>query len=207
MYVSVWGQVTWDALLFIALGFSPNPSEDEQSGMLDLLRLTFKFLPCPNCSSHATIYYEDTNNKFDVSSGDALFASIVQFKNEVNRRTGKATMTVTEAKKALIDRYTGNDIQGLSLSDTRRIEDHGRITSLQNRLNSIKSAIDGDIDHSIDVFEEITNQTELKQQSSRCNTALIITTVVMTALIIVLVILLLVAYRNKVHLSPFERNV
>jgi hypothetical protein len=197
MYVSVWGQNQWDTLMLTALAYSKTPTKEAQAEMLELLRLTFRFLPCTECAIHATLYFDTDGREFDVSSGDALFASLVHFHNIVNKRTGKAHMNTADAKQALVDRHVGSDIQLLSRSDQRRLEDHARISKLHGRLASMRVLLN---EHAIDIpsddvalnriLDDITLSSERALTSAHWKW--VITSVILAMIIVILVVFLIV---------------
>lgn len=188
MYTTIWGAVTWDSLFFTALALGDKPTIDQQNQLQEYLRLRFKTLPCPDCNKHATQYYEV--NDFDYSSGDALFACLVTFKNAVNKRIGRATMTSTQAKQALITRYIGDDIRKLSVADKRRVEDHARIEKLQQKVQELGGTIGDDYDDGADVdllLSQAKQESHDRTNHNQDNTAFIVTVTLLGVLVVVLV--------------------
>jgi hypothetical protein len=185
MYTTIWGAVTWDSIFFTVLALGDSPTLDAQNILKEYLRLRFKTLPCPDCNRHATHYYE--TNDFDYSSGDALFACLVTFKNAVNERTEKVPMTATQARQALVTRYIGDDIRRLGAADKRRVEDHARIRKLQNKIEALGGdLLNVDYDDGADV-DLLLMQARQEPENNDDHTVFIVTTTVLGILVVVLI--------------------
>lgn len=132
MWTAAWGQLGWDLLSLSALNYPRDPSPERQASMNAYIEGFLANLPCDGCSLHAKQYV--AQHPPDLSSDQALFAWVVAFHNEVNKRTGKRTYTVDEAKTALIERYFG-DHKNLSRAQQIRREDARTIERLEKQLN------------------------------------------------------------------------
>lgn len=128
-YPPVWGPLYHDTLMFFATHFPTSPSKDEQQEAVEYLKLFFKFVPCPSCSVHSRVYFN--NNPPDTSSGAALVSWVVDMHNDINRQTGKKhDWTVVEALQAFKYRYFNNQLL-LSHCD-RQLGESCRRTSKQS---------------------------------------------------------------------------
>jgi hypothetical protein len=102
---SVWGPPKWFSLHNSAAYYPVNASpivRDRMKGTIMGLPYT---LPCPTCFNHAIAYIESRISELNtiVSGRDNLFKFWVDFHNTVNRKHGKAEMSLTNAWKM----YTG----------------------------------------------------------------------------------------------------
>lgn len=142
MLTYVFGHVIWDHLSFTALAFSKTPSKLQQDRMKQYLNLVMAHLPCPGCAGHATKYVRQ--HPPDTSNGDALYAWLVEFHNQVNKRTSdgkkRHDWTVEEAKDALIARHFG-DQKGLIRANAVRREDHLEIKKLRSEVRALEKQL------------------------------------------------------------------
>jgi len=79
----------------------PNePSPEMKSSMRNFIVGIPIFLPCKACSQHAMTYLESRQHLFDwaVAGRDNLFEFFWAFHNNVNADTGKAQMSLAEAR-------------------------------------------------------------------------------------------------------------
>jgi hypothetical protein len=144
MYTGLWGSSTWDTLMFMALNLGAKPSVEKQERFRQFLILFFEFLPCQGCQTHASNYYHSDPTKFDTSNNENLFRDIVAFKNMVNQRTNKPTMTTKEARHALFERHGGLKIKDLKEVDARDKQNLARIKGLQSRVQQLRDVLDDD---------------------------------------------------------------
>ncbi len=96
-----WGPHLWYYLHTSAMNYPIHPSKAQQTGMKNWLCSLKWTIPCENCSSHYGEYIDKHKHKLNqvCASREELFKFLVNIHNEVNKRNGKPTMTVEEAKK------------------------------------------------------------------------------------------------------------
>jgi hypothetical protein len=99
----LWGESFWKMMHFVTLSYpdsNQNISEQDKTHVKDFFLSVKNVLPCENCRLH----FEQNLEKFPLndnilSSKDNLIKWLVDIHNEVNIRTGKSTMTVSQVMK------------------------------------------------------------------------------------------------------------
>ena len=99
---NVWGPTAWFFFHTAASQYPLNPSFIWKQRTKQFIQGIPVMLPCEKCMKHATAYIESyTDDQLNeiVSSKDALFNFFYDFHNTVNKRLGKGTMSLEDAKK------------------------------------------------------------------------------------------------------------
>lgn len=97
---NAFGPGVWNTMMMFAWQYSNDPTKEEQTNMLQWIRLTMMHIPCPKCSSHAKAYVE--KHQPDVTNKERLINYIVEFHNFVNISLKKQRFTVQDAKAAFL---------------------------------------------------------------------------------------------------------
>jgi len=99
IYISyIWAKPTWDFFHSFAAKISEEFYSKNQSSSLNLIVSICKVLPCPHCQEHAAKFF--TKQRLVQTKTKAqLINLLLAFHNDVNRRTGKALMTLADLKK------------------------------------------------------------------------------------------------------------
>lgn len=98
---SVWGPSMWFTLHNGAANYPKQASPIIKKLMRDYILAIPILIPCTTCKEHATQFLEANHDRlYDITVGrDTLFTFFVDFHNYVNRRLGKPTMALSEARK------------------------------------------------------------------------------------------------------------
>lgn len=93
---SQWGPKLWQFLHACSFAFPENPTPDETEAFQKLLQALRIILPCPMCRDHYCSFLE--TNPAPATCGSELQQWMVDFHNDVNKRTGKPTVNIDEAR-------------------------------------------------------------------------------------------------------------
>jgi len=137
MYPPLFGPHIWDTLMYVALNYPTEPTEEQQQVMTQFLTTLVRVLPCPGCANHAIKYVE--LHPPHVSNGEKLLEWVVAFHNHVNIKLKKPVMSVLEAKQALILRNAAQ-IKQLPRALQIREEDALRIQNLQFQIQRLQES-------------------------------------------------------------------
>ena len=101
----VWGPAFWLTIHNGAARYPQRATPLWRSRMKNFILGIPVMVPCEKCSDHATAYLEKHARRLDevVEGRVKLFDFLVEFHNFVNKRLGKAQMSLAEAQKL----YTG----------------------------------------------------------------------------------------------------
>lgn len=100
MNPNVWGKYQWTAIHFSALGYPWNPSPTIKKNFRTFfMEILPSILPCESCRNHLsqTLSQHPITDK-DLENSETLFQWTVNLHNTVNKRLGKPTLSLTEAK-------------------------------------------------------------------------------------------------------------
>lgn len=92
----VWGRALWFSLHNGALNYPDDPDDEKKQMMINFILGLPIMLPCDMCKNHAHEYIQSRKNTLHnvVQNSRNLFKFFWEFHNDVNRRTGKPTMTL-----------------------------------------------------------------------------------------------------------------
>lgn len=99
---NVWGPTAWFFFHTSAAHYPLNPSMIWKQRTKQFIQGIPVMLPCENCMKHATAFIESyTEEQLNnvVSSRENLFKFFWNFHNTVNKRLGKGTLSLENAKK------------------------------------------------------------------------------------------------------------
>ena len=97
----VWGKYQWTAIHFAALGYPKAPTDaQKQYYFTYFTKILPEILPCLKCRQHLkeTVQTEHPMNSSALANPDTLFEWTVSLHNIVNRRLGKQTLSLEEAR-------------------------------------------------------------------------------------------------------------
>lgn len=97
----VWGKYQWTAIHFAALGYPKSPTEGQKQYYFTYFtKILPEILPCLKCRQHLkqTLQTEHPMNSSALANSDTLFEWTVSLHNVVNRRLGKPTLSLEEAR-------------------------------------------------------------------------------------------------------------
>ena len=99
IYMSyIWAKPTWDFFHSFAAKVSEAFYSKNQVSSLKLIVIICKVLPCPHCQEHAANFFT-RQRLMQTKTKSQLINLLLAFHNDVNRRTGKALMTLADLKK------------------------------------------------------------------------------------------------------------
>lgn len=93
MAPTVWGPLFWTTMHIVSLGYSPTPSKEEQSAVIQFYRSLEFVIPCPICRAHYSKFLKDMPVENHVANRDALVKWLFDVHNNVNKQLGKSEMT------------------------------------------------------------------------------------------------------------------
>ena len=99
IYPPVWGHHQWAMLHIMAETYPTKPSDVRKKSMHQYLSSMCLNLPCGGCAMHAVEYLRAHPPKLD--SRDDLVLYIIDFHNDVNKRTGKKVYSHDEARELI----------------------------------------------------------------------------------------------------------
>jgi len=99
----IWGSHAWRFIHYVALTYPVTPTEEDKKNYSSFFENLQHTLPCPICANN----FKDEMKKFPInlSSQRGLFNWTVDIHNEVNKRTGKPTLTYIKALEQLSNDY------------------------------------------------------------------------------------------------------
>ena len=96
--LSIWGPPTWTLLHTLATKINENDFNKLLPTLFGFIKRICSFLPCPDCSQHATQFLgKITLDK--ISTKEDLKSMLYFFHNMVNTRTKKSTFNYTDINK------------------------------------------------------------------------------------------------------------
>lgn len=93
MAPTVWGPIFWTTMHIVSLGYSPNPSKEEQTAAIQFYRSLEFVIPCPICRAHYSKFLKDMPVENHVANRDALVKWLFDIHNHVNKQLGKSEIT------------------------------------------------------------------------------------------------------------------
>lgn len=102
MYCSIdtWGPATWTALHCMASSYPTQPDKTLQKKTKLFLETFAELIPCKMCGAHFQSHVANLSPG-DLASRDAFLSWTVHVHNEVNERTGKATVKTSDVPQNL----------------------------------------------------------------------------------------------------------
>lgn len=97
----VWGKYQWTTIHFVALGYPKAPTESQKQYYFTYFsKILPEILPCLKCRKHLkqTLQTEHPMTPSALANPDTLFEWTVSLHNVVNRRLGKPTLSLEEAR-------------------------------------------------------------------------------------------------------------
>jgi hypothetical protein len=114
MFPGFWGFLFWKLLHCSAKSFPAGELSADGRIMINaFLPLLCRYLPCPNCRYHCTLYVKEAATR-PINTGDDYWRYTVDFHNAVNLRTDKTTLSYDQAEALLTDTFgylPGNRVQ------------------------------------------------------------------------------------------------
>lgn len=101
MRKSEWGPKLWAFLHALSFAFPKEPTQEEKIAFNSLLEALKILIPCPQCRTHYCSYLGES--PAPITCGDDLRSWLVDFHNDVNRRTGKPEVSYSDAEKMYTD--------------------------------------------------------------------------------------------------------
>ena len=99
LYMSyIWATPTWDFFHSFATKINPEFYSNNQRACLDIIVQICHVLPCPHCQQHARAFF-NINRIRNTKTKDQLAQLLLDFHNDVNRRTGKSVLTLAQLQK------------------------------------------------------------------------------------------------------------
>lgn len=93
MSPAVWGPVFWTTMHIVSLGYSPNPTEEEQYAASAFYNSLANTIPCPICRTHYKMILKSMPVENAVKSRDELIQWVFTVHNKVNAQLGKKEIT------------------------------------------------------------------------------------------------------------------
>jgi hypothetical protein len=191
MYPPVWGPPFWDTIHLIAYIYPENPTIERQNSMTALLLNLSPNLPCHDCGTHSTVYMKEFPPA--VESRDMLKKWAVDFHNEVNKRTGKTSLTYEEADDALTRKFfIREDWMEIKRGQDMRREDHKMIDKYKALVE--KYEMDNkNIQTNNELLKESSNKNGTDVSAKNNNNTIIIT----VSLILFLILIAFMIIKSK----------
>jgi hypothetical protein len=89
MSPDVWGPIFWTTMHIVTLGYSENPSDQEQKSAVEFFRSLIHMLPCPICRTHYSQFMKDVPVEEHVGSRRDLIFWLFELHNKINVQLGK----------------------------------------------------------------------------------------------------------------------
>ena len=102
----IWGPITWELLHCLTLKINDSFFISNKQDILLLLNNILSCIPCPECSTHALLIYN--NNKKKIINKTKLINFFHYLHNEVNKKLKKTIYDIT-----ILDRYKSLNIRYL----------------------------------------------------------------------------------------------
>jgi hypothetical protein len=96
MSPDIWGPIFWNTMHIVSLGYSPEPSKQEQEDAIRFYKSLETMLPCGTCRSHYSDFLRQMPVEQAVGSRDDLIYWVFQLHNKVNVNLGKRELTFDE---------------------------------------------------------------------------------------------------------------
>ena len=93
----IWGKAWWQLLFSSALGYSLDPTIDDQYAYSRFYMLLSRVLPCESCKVNFENHFRNVPINFYLHSRKALLDWVLILHNEVNKTLGKSPITLEEA--------------------------------------------------------------------------------------------------------------
>lgn len=98
----LWGKPMWDALFYIAIGYSDNPNTDDKNNMKNFFTAIGYVLPCEKCRVNYKTHTHDIKLSDSVlQSRHNLLLWLISIENAVSHLNGKKGITYQQ----VIDKY------------------------------------------------------------------------------------------------------
>ena len=105
----IWGRALWFSLHFGALNYPDDPDDEKKQMMINFILGLPIMIPCDMCKNHAYEYIQSRKSMLHqvVENSHTLFQFFWEFHNDVNKRTGKHTMTLEAVYNLYLTNPTG----------------------------------------------------------------------------------------------------
>ena len=100
---NIWGSTYWFTFHTGSTSYPTNPSKIVQQRMKGFIKGIPYIIPCEKCSVHALNYIEKSDLDTVCKNRKSLFKFFVDLHNDVNKRLGRPTMTLQDAKDKYIN--------------------------------------------------------------------------------------------------------
>ena len=99
LYMSYrWAVPTWDFLHSFAAKINEDFYKSNKSEVIGLIKSIIVVLPCPTCQQHAKDFFKKVNAASVPTKAD-LIQMLLNFHNDVQKRTGKPVLTLASLDK------------------------------------------------------------------------------------------------------------
>ena len=99
LYMSyIWAVPTWDFFHSFATKIDSEFYSKNQRACLNLIVQICSVLPCPHCQEHAAAFFNSGRLR-NTKTKEQLIQLLLGFNNDVNRRTGKPSLTLAHLQK------------------------------------------------------------------------------------------------------------
>jgi hypothetical protein len=105
MAPDVWGPIFWRTMHIVSLGYSPNPTEQEQTAAKQFYESLQYVIPCPICREHYSHILSSMPPR--VGNRDELVAWVFDVHNKVNEQLGKPVFTWEQYVASMVALRTG----------------------------------------------------------------------------------------------------
>ena len=99
LYMSYrWAVPTWDFLHSFAAKINANFYMAKRNEIIALIKKISMVLPCPTCQQHAKTFFRNIKST-NVPTKESFIQLILDFHNDVQKRTGKQLLTLASLEK------------------------------------------------------------------------------------------------------------
>lgn len=102
--IGVWGPTTWNFFHTLAEKIHEDDFPKIGPQLLLLIKRICRYLPCPDCSNHATLFFQRTTPDA-FSTKEKMKTGLYILHNAVNRRKNKVI-----AKRTILDMYKSHNV-------------------------------------------------------------------------------------------------
>jgi len=90
---AVWGPLFWNTMHVVSLGYTNNPSQDEQTAVIQFYKSLEFVIPCPICRAHYSKFLKEMPVENNVTNRDTLVKWLFDLHNKVNKQLNKSVIT------------------------------------------------------------------------------------------------------------------
>jgi hypothetical protein len=105
----LFGPYMWGTMHYVALGAPAKFDEKDKATYKAFFSQIPGIIPCSSCGQHLTTTMNSVSIDDALSGNEELFAWTVELHNAVNKRLGKSTMSVSDARDIWMNHKSIND--------------------------------------------------------------------------------------------------